>query len=87
MESMMKRMLTSLSVSMSELKKNPTRVKQDAGLQPIVVLNHNKPVFYLLDPDLYEAMLDRLEDISISDLIKERLVMTSQAIDVDIDAI
>lgn len=79
----MERMHASFSISMTELKKNPTRVKRDAGLQPIVVLNHNKPAFYLLDPDLYEAMLD----ISMANLINERLVMKPQAVEVDINAV
>jgi antitoxin StbD len=72
---------------MSEFKKNPSRVKQEAGIQPIAVLNHNKPAFYLLDPEVYEAMLDRLEDISLSRLVHERLAMKEQAIEVDIDTI
>lgn len=83
----MEQLYASLSVSMSEFKKNPTRIKQDAGLQPVAVLNHNRPAFYLLDPDLYEAMLDKLEDISMAELIKERLAMKSQAIEADIDTI
>ena len=81
----MERMYGSLSISMTELKKNPTRIKRDAGLQPIVVLSHNKPAFYLLDPDVYEAMLDRLEDISMTSLINERLAMKRQAVEVNID--
>jgi antitoxin StbD len=72
---------------MSEFKKNPSRIKQEAGIQPIAVLNHNKPAFYLLDPEVYEAMLDRLEDISLSRLVHERLAMKEQAIEVDIDTI
>jgi len=72
---------------MSEFKKNPSRIKQEAGIQPIAVLNHNKPAFYLLDPEVYEAMLDRLEDISLYRLVHERLAMKEQAIEVDIDTI
>ena len=83
----MEQIYASLSVSMSEFKKNPSRVKQEAGIQPIAVLNHNKPAFYLLDPEVYEAILDRLEDISLSCLVHERLAMKEQAIEVDIDTI
>jgi antitoxin StbD len=83
----MEQIYASLSVSMSEFKKNPSRIKQEAGIQPVAVLNHNKPAFYLLDPEVYEAMLDRLEDISLSHLVHERLAMKEQAIEVDIDTI
>ena len=74
----MERTHGSICVSMSELKKNPTRIKRNAGLQPIAVLSHNQPVFYLLDPVVYEAMLDRLEDFSMTSLISERLAMKRQ---------
>lgn len=83
MESMMERKFSSFSISLTELKKNPTRVKRDAGLQPIAVLNHHKPAFYLLDPDVYETMPDKLEDISVSGLVNERLAMKPQAVEVD----
>lgn len=83
----MEQLHANISVSMSEFKKNPTRVKHDAGLQPVAVLNHNKPAFYLLAPEVYEMLLDQLEDISISGLIQERLAMKAQAIEVDINEI
>ena len=83
----MEQIHASLSVSMSEFKKNPSRIKQDAGLQPVAVLNHTRPAFYLLDPEVYESILDRLEDISLSSLIHERLAMKAQAIEVDIETI
>lgn len=76
-----------LSVSMSEFKRNPAQVKREAGMRPIAVLNHNKPAFYLLDPDLYEAMLEKLDDISLSELVHERLKLKEQAIEVDIEKI
>lgn len=76
-----------LSVSMSEFKRNPAQVKREAGMRPIAVLNHNKPAFYLLDPDLYEAMLEKLDDISLLELVNERLKLVDQAIEVDIEKI
>lgn len=83
----MERVSADLSVSMSEFKRNPTQVKREAGMRPIAVLNHNKPAFYLLDPDLYEAMLEKLDDISLAELVNERLKLKEQAIEVDIEKI
>jgi antitoxin StbD len=57
---MMERMHASFSISMTELKKNPTRVKRDAGLQPIVVLNHNKPAFYACSETMLRVAVERL---------------------------
>ena len=48
------------SISMSEFKKNPAQVLRTAGEKPVAVLNHNRPAAYLLSPEVYESMLERL---------------------------
>ncbi|MBU3696565.1 type II toxin-antitoxin system Phd/YefM family antitoxin [Dechloromonas sp.] len=52
--------LASRSVSITELKRSPSAVIEQAGSEPVAVLNHNKPAAYLLPPHVYEAMLERL---------------------------
>lgn len=44
---------TNQTVSISELKRNPAAVMRKAGHQPVAVLNHNKPAFYLLGSKLF----------------------------------
>jgi len=83
----MERLLTDLTVSMSDFKKNPAKVLRDAGDRPVAVLNHNKAAFYLVDPLLFEALLDEAEDARIAPLLKERLAEKGRAIEVDIDAL
>jgi antitoxin StbD len=39
---------------------------------PIAVLNRNKPAFYCVPADVYEAMLERLEDQDLAKLVKFR---------------
>ena len=56
----MEQVLASRSVSMTELKRSPSAVLEQAGSQPVAVLNHNRPAAYLLSPQVYAAMLDRL---------------------------
>jgi PHD/YefM family antitoxin component YafN of YafNO toxin-antitoxin module len=34
--------------------------QEQAGAEPVAVLNHNRPAAYLLSPKVYEAMLERL---------------------------
>ncbi len=53
----MEKMLVDLTVSMSEFKKNPAAVLRQAAGRPVAVLNHNRVGFYLLEPALYEALL------------------------------
>jgi antitoxin StbD len=48
------------SVSITELKRSPSAVLDQAGSEPVAVLNHNRPAAYLLSPAIYEAMLERL---------------------------
>lgn len=56
----MEQVLASRSVSITELKRSPSAVLAQAGAEPVAVLNHNRPAAYLLSPDVYEAMLERL---------------------------
>ena len=56
----MEQVLASRSVSITELKRSPSAVLEQAGSEPVAVLNHNRPAAYLLAPHVYEAMLERL---------------------------
>ena len=56
----MEQVLAVRSVSITELKRSPSAVLEKAGGEPVAVLNHNRPAAYLLSPDVYEAMLERL---------------------------
>lgn len=49
-----------ITVSMSEFKKNPASVLRQAGNRPVAVLNHNKAAFYMVEPRLFQALLDEL---------------------------
>jgi antitoxin StbD len=61
-----------VSVSITELKKNPSAVIEHAGGMPVAVLNHNRPAAYLVPADLYAAMMEKLEDLELAQLVKER---------------
>ncbi|MCL2830036.1 MAG: type II toxin-antitoxin system prevent-host-death family antitoxin [Betaproteobacteria bacterium] len=56
----MEQVLAARSVSITELKRSPSTVLEQAGSEPVAVLNHNRPAAYLLSPAVYEAMLQRL---------------------------
>jgi antitoxin StbD len=60
------------TVSVTELKRNLSSVLKEAGDDAVAVLNHNKPEAYLLSADLYERLLQRLEDHEDALLARER---------------
>jgi antitoxin StbD len=68
----MELLYTNASVSISELKKNPTAVIDEADGFPVAVLNHNKPAAYLVPAAAFEAMMERLDDIELAKQVKER---------------
>ncbi|WP_446008406.1 type II toxin-antitoxin system Phd/YefM family antitoxin [Candidatus Electrothrix sp.] len=54
--------LARFSASISELKRNPSALLQEAEGSPITILNHNKPTAYLVPAETYEALLEMIED-------------------------
>ena len=64
--------LSNLSAGISELKKNPMAVIAQAEGAPIAILNRNQPVFYAVPADIYEALLDRLDDLDLIEIVKKR---------------
>lgn len=75
----------SYSASVSELKKNPSRLLAAAGGEPVVILNHNKPTAYLVPASMYEEVMERLEDAEWGDVIRERMADKADAIEVSLD--
>ena len=49
--------LADSSVSVTELKKNPMAAVEAGEGFPVVVLNHNKPVFYCIPAQAYENLM------------------------------
>jgi len=75
------------SISMSEFKKNPAQVLRSAREKPVAVLNHNRPAFYMVTPKLFEALVEKLIDLDLAELARQRLARKDTAIEVDIDQI
>lgn len=83
----METLMTQQTVSMSEFKRNPASVLRAANRRPVAVLSHNKAAFYMVDPALFEAMLDQMADRDLENLVRSRLAQKAQAISVDIDTV
>lgn len=81
----MRQVLADFSVSISELKKNPSSLLSQASGSPIAVLNHNKPAAYLIPADTYEAIMEMIEDYELGKLVEERREEREEAIAVSLD--
>lgn len=73
------------SASISELKKNPTALLNEAEGSAIAILNHNKPAAYLVPAETYEFLMDMLDDYELSKLVESRRGDLSEAVEVNID--
>ncbi len=60
------------ATSISELKKNPMAVIEQAEGFPVAVLNRNQPAFYCVPADAYELMMDKLEDMELAQIVESR---------------
>lgn len=81
----MRQVLADCSASISELKKNPTALLNEADGSAIAILNHNKPAAYLVPAEMYEFLMDMLDDYELSKLVESRRLNLSDAVEVDID--
>lgn len=79
------KVLADAVVGISELKKNPAAVIRAAQVQQIAILNRNKPVAYVISPEVWEYLCELHEDIQDADLIRERLAEIKDAIPVTLD--
>jgi antitoxin StbD len=64
--------LADASISISDLKKNPSAVIEAAGGFPVAVLNRNTPSAYLVPAKAWEELMDRLEDIELAEIVRAR---------------
>jgi len=60
------------SVSISDLKKNPSGIISQAHGEPVAILNHNRPTAYLLPAATFEIIMEQLDDLDLAQLIRER---------------
>ncbi|AEK75304.1 prevent-host-death family protein [Rickettsia conorii subsp. heilongjiangensis] len=58
----MEHIYANLAVSISEFKKSPTVLLDKASGEPVALLNHNKPIAYLIPAELYEQIIEALDD-------------------------
>ena len=73
----------SACVSVSDLKKNPSAVMESAGGKAVAILNHNRPVAYVVPVDEYERMLEAIDDAELAIVAKQRMSGPSVKVTID----
>ncbi|HFD2256036.1 TPA: type II toxin-antitoxin system Phd/YefM family antitoxin [Legionella pneumophila] len=58
---------------MSELKKNPTKLINDAHGMPVVILNHNVAAAYLIPAETFEKLMDAVDESELKSIVEQRL--------------
>ncbi|HEN5709092.1 TPA: type II toxin-antitoxin system Phd/YefM family antitoxin, partial [Legionella pneumophila] len=59
--------------SISELKKNPTKLINDAHGMPVVILNHNVAAAYLIPAETFEKLMDAVDESELKSIVEQRL--------------
>lgn len=66
------RILAETATSISELKANPMKAVASGHGFPVAVLNRNEPAFYCVPAEAYEQLMDKLEDLELLAIARER---------------
>ncbi|RHW16800.1 type II toxin-antitoxin system Phd/YefM family antitoxin [Sphingomonas gilva] len=77
--------LADMCVGISELKKNPAAVVAAAREQQVAILNRNRPVAYVISPEVWEYLNDVLDDIDLAEQAREALESGEEGIPVSLD--
>ena len=76
---------STLTASISDIKRNPQALIDSAQGETIALLNRNKPTAYIVPAKTYEMLMDLAEDIELGRIIEERKGEKKDAIEVGID--
>jgi len=79
----MQRIYARSSISISDLKKNPSSIINQAHGEPVAILNHNRPTAYLVPVEAFDAIMERLDDIELARLVRERRDEASVKVSLD----
>lgn len=69
----MQPILSNYSASITELKKSPTQILEQAGDEVVAILNHNVTSAYLVPSKTYEKLMEMLDDYLLSKEVQNRL--------------
>ena len=71
--------------SISELKKNPTKLINEAHGMPVAILNHNVATAYLIPVETFEKLMDAVDDNELRSIVEQRLSAPFTSVKVELD--
>lgn len=77
--------LADVGVSISDLKRNPAAVVEAAKAQQVAILNRNKPVAYLVSPDVWDHILDMFDERRLVREAEAALQEEGEDVEVNLD--
>ncbi len=82
---MLTKIYANYTVSISQLKRNPQALIDDAHGDIIALLNRNRPTAYIVPAETFDWLMEVAEDIELGQIIEERKSEKTEAIEVLID--
>ena len=81
----MQTLFATQAASISELKKNPSKLINDAHGMPVAILNHNVATAYLISADTFEHMMDLIDEQELKKIVAKRLSSPFDSVKVDLN--
>ena len=82
---MLTKIYANYTVSISQLKRNPQALIDNAHGDIIALLNRNRPTAYIVPAETFDWLMELAEDIELSQIIEERRSEKAEAVEVGID--
>jgi antitoxin StbD len=82
---MLTKIYANYTVSISQLKRNPQALIDNAHGDIIALLNRNRPTAYIVPAETFDWLMELAEDIEIGQIIEERKGEKAEAVEVGID--
>ena len=77
--------LAEACVGISELRKNPAAVIAAAREQQVAILNRNKPVAYMISPEVWDYLCELVSDQKLVEMAREALDSGEEGVPVTMD--
>ena len=82
---MLTKIYANYTVSISQLKRNPQALIDNAHGDIIALLNRNRPTAYIVPAETFDWLMELAEDIELGQIIEERKSEKAEAVEVGID--
>ncbi|RFP87007.1 plasmid stabilization protein [Rhodobacteraceae bacterium 63075] len=75
--------LTDITASVTELRRNPMETLAAGQGAPVAILNRNEPAFYCVPADIYEEMIEIVEDMELNRIADARAQEEARPVTLD----